>query len=69
MLAGWGMAGDAMHQRHGVSAVRMMFSMWLTEGVTVRRMEQPTEAEKAVLSEVCIVWGASKGQKRWAPAI
>ena len=28
VLAGWRMAGKALHQR--VSAVRMMFSMWLT---------------------------------------
>ena len=29
VLAGWRVAGEAMYQR--VAAVRMMFSMWLTD--------------------------------------
>ena len=35
VLAGWRAAGKAMHQR--VSAVRVMFSMWLTAEDVVAR--------------------------------
>ena len=34
MVAGWRMAGKALHQR--VAAVRMMSSMWLAEGVVAK---------------------------------
>ena len=55
------MARQAMH--HRVSAVRMMFSMWLTEGVTMRRKEQLTEAEKAVLSKCALCGEQAKGRR------
>ena len=44
VVAGWRMTGKALHQR--VSAVRMMFSMWLTEDVVARRADHLTDAEK-----------------------
>ena len=53
-LAGWKMTGAALHQR--VAAVRMMFSMWLTEDVQVRRLPLLTDEEKGVLS-VCALCG------------
>ena len=40
VLAGWRMAGKAMHQK--VAAVRMVFSMWLTEYVQVNRATKLT---------------------------
>ena len=43
MVAGWRMAGKALHQR--VAAVRMMFSMWLTEDVVAKRADHLTDAE------------------------
>ena len=56
VLAGWRMAGKAMHQR--ISAVRMMFSVWLTEDVQVNRATKLTEAEEGVLSK-CALCGQS----------
>ena len=51
-IAGWRMAGKAMHQR--IAAVRMMFSMWLTKDVQVSRATKLTEAEKGVLSKCAL---------------
>ena len=62
VLAGWRMAGRALHQR--VSAVRIMFSMWLTEGVVARRAVHLTDwcrEDSAV--HVCIVWGGGSGEE------
>ena len=39
--------GKVLHQR--VSAVRMMFSMWLTEDVVARRADHLTDEERTVL--------------------
>jgi hypothetical protein len=49
VVAGWRMAGRALHQR--VSAVRMMFSMWLTEDVMAKRADHLTDAERTVVSK------------------
>ena len=46
-VAGWRMAGKALHQR--VAAVRMMFLMWLTEDVVAKRAGHLTDAERAVV--------------------
>ena len=61
MLAGWRMAGKALHQR--VSAVRMMSSMWLTEDVVARRMDHNvmTAAERTLLSK-CALCGQVHGE-------
>ena len=61
VLAGWRMAGKALHQR--VSAVRMMFSMWLTEDVVARRMDHMTDAEITVLSECALCGEEAKGRR------
>ena len=61
VLAGWRMTSKAMHQR--IAAVRMMFSMWLTEDVQVNRATKLTEAEKGVLSK-CALCGQCAGGRR-----
>ena len=65
VLAGWRMAGKAMHQR--VSAVRTMFSMWLTEDVVARRMDHMTDAcaERTmhVLSKCALCGEMAKGRR------
>ena len=61
MLAGWRMAGKALHQR--VSAVRMMFLMWLTEDVVARRMDHMTDAERTVLSKCALCGEGAKGRR------
>ena len=59
VLAGWRMAGKAMHQR--IAAVRMMPSMWLTE---VDRATKPTKAEEVHSAvEVCTVWAECSRQE------
>ena len=55
------MAGKVLHQR--VSAVRMMFSMWLTEGVVARRMDHMTDAERTVLSKCALCGEEAKGRR------
>ena len=51
VVAGWRISGKAMYQRMASAAVRMMFSMWLTEDVQVGRMHRLAEDEKALLSK------------------
>jgi hypothetical protein len=55
------MAGKALHQR--VSAVRVVFSMWLTEDVVARRMDHMTDAERAVLSKCALCGEEAKGRR------
>ena len=62
VLAGWRMAGGALHQR--VSAVRMMFSMWLTVDVVSRRMDHMTDAERTVLSKCALCGGMAMAKGR-----
>ena len=61
VVAGWRMAGRALHQR--VSAVRMMFSMWLTEDVVARRADHLTDAERTVMSECALCGKEAKGRR------
>ena len=62
MLVGWRVAGKAMH--HRVSAVKMVFSMWLTEDVMARRMDHMTDAERTVrmLSKCALCGEVAKGR-------
>ena len=52
VLAGSRMTSRAMHER--IAAMRMMFSMWLTEDVQMNRATQLTESEKWMLSK-CVL--------------
>ena len=61
VVAGWRMAGRALHQR--VSAVRMMFSMWLTEDVVARRADHLTDAERTVVSRCALCGEVAKGRR------
>ena len=62
-IAGWRMAGKAMHQR--IAAVRMMFSTWLREDAQVNRATKLTEAEKGVMSKLkCALCGQSAASRR-----
>ena len=47
----------------GCQAVRMMFPMWLTEDVVVRRMYHMTEAERTVLSKCALCGEVAKGRR------
>ena len=51
-VAGWRLTGNALHQR--VSSVRMVSSMWLTEGVVARRADHLTDAERTVMSKCAL---------------
>ena len=51
-FAGWRMTKNAMRQR--IAAVRMVFSLWLTEDVQVNRATKLTEAEKGVLPKCAL---------------
>jgi hypothetical protein len=61
VVAGWRMAGRALHQR--VSAVRMMFSMWLTEDVMAKRADHLTDAERTVVSRCALCGEEAKGRR------
>ena len=52
VVAGWKMASNALHQR--VAAVRMMFSMWLTEDLVARRADHLTDAERTVVTKCAL---------------
>ena len=54
VLAGWGMAGKALQLHQRVSAVRVMFPMWLTEDVGARGVDHMTDAERSVLSKCAL---------------
>ena len=55
------MADRALHQR--VSAVRMMFSMWLTEDVMAKRADHLTDAERTVVSRCALCGEEAKGRR------
>ena len=55
------MAGRALHPR--ASAVRMMFSMWLTEGVVAKRADHLTDAERSVMSRCALCDEEAKGRR------
>ena len=55
------MAGKALHQR--VAAVRMMFSMWLTEDVVAKRADHLTGAERTVVAKCALCGGEAKGRR------
>ena len=55
------MADRALHQR--VSAVRMMFSMWLTEDVVARRADHLIDAERTVMSRCALCGEEAKGRR------
>ena len=59
VVAGWRMAGRALHQR--VSAVRMLFSMWLTEDALARRADHLTDAESEQAGEAWASEGGNNG--------
>ena len=61
VVAGWKMAGKALHQR--VAAVRMMFSMWLTEDVVAKRADRLTDAERVVMSKCAMCGEEAKGRR------
>ena len=61
VVAGWRMAGRALHQR--VSAVGTMFSMWLTEDVMAKRADHLTDAERTVVSR-CALCGEEAEDRR-----
>ena len=61
VVAGWRMAGKALHQR--VAAVRMMFSMWLTEDVVAKRADHLTDAERTVVAECALCGEEAKGRR------
>ena len=60
VVAGWRMAGKALHQR--VAAVRMMFSMWLTEDVVAKRADHLTDAKRTVMAK-CALCGQGRKQR------
>ena len=61
VVAGWRMAGRALHQR--VSVVRMMFSMWLTEDVVARWADHLTDAERTGMSRCAMCGEEAKGRR------
>ena len=52
VVAGWKMAGKALHQR--VAAVRMMFSICMTEDVVAKRADRLTDAKGVVISKCAL---------------
>ena len=61
VLAGWRMAGKAMHQK--ITGVTKVISMWLTEDVQVDRATKPTEAEEGVLSKCALCGQVAAGRR------
>ena len=61
VVAGWRMAGRTLHQR--VSAVMMMFSVWLTEDVMAKRTDHLTDAERTVVSRCALCGEEAKGRR------
>ena len=61
VVAGRKMAGKVLHQR--VSAVRMMFSMWLTEDVVAKRADHLTGAARTVMSKCALCGEEAKGRR------
>ena len=61
VVAGWKMASKALHQR--VAAVRMMFSMWLTEDVVARRADHLTDAERTVVAKCALCEEEARGRR------
>ena len=61
MVAGWRMAGKALHER--VSTVRLMSSMWLKENVVAKRADRLTDAERTVMSKCALCGEESKGRR------
>ena len=61
VVAGWRMASKALHQR--VAAVRMMFSMWLTEDVVARRADHLTDAERTVVAKCALCGEEARGRR------
>ena len=55
------MGGKALHQR--VAAVRMMFSMWLTEDVVAKRADHLTDAERTVMAKCALCGKEAKGRR------
>ena len=58
------MAGKALHRR--VAAVRMMFSMWLTEVVVAKRVYHLTDAKRTVVAKC---GEEAKGRRNEKPAV
>ena len=58
-LAGWRMPGRAIYQR--VAAVRMMFSMWMTEEKQVSRMPLLTKQEQSVVVKCALCGQSAEG--------
>jgi hypothetical protein len=61
VVAGWRTAGKALHQR--VSAVRMMFSMWMTEDVVAKRAAHLTDAERTVVAKCALYGDEARGRR------
>ena len=55
------MVDSALHQR--VSAVNVMFSMWLTEDVVAKRADHLTDEERTVMSR-CALCGRKQRARR-----
>ena len=61
MVAGWRMAGKALHQR--VSAARVVPSMWLTKDVVARRANHLTGVERAGVPKCALCGEGAKGMR------
>ena len=61
VVAGWRMTGKALHKR--MAAVRMMFLMWLTKDVVVKRAAHLTDAERAVVAKCTLCGEDAEGRR------
>ena len=51
----------SVHQK--IAAVRMMFSMWLTEDVVAKRADHLTDAERTVMAKCALCGKEAKGRR------
>ena len=65
VVTGWKMSDKALYRR--VSAVRMMFSMWLTEDVVAKRADHLTNAERTMMSKCALCGEEARGRRNTRP--
>ena len=63
VVAGWRMAGKALHQRVAHADVRMLFSMWLTKDVVAKRADHLTDAERTVVAKCALCGEEARGRR------
>ena len=61
VVAGWKMTGKALHQR--VAAVKMMFSMWLTEDMAAKGTDRFTDAERMSMPKCALCGEEVRGRR------